>query len=223
MSSAKNPLRVTVLCGGPSAERAVSLESGRAVAEALRRYGHDVFVSDIGPNRPKPSTIRLMWCSPPCTAPSAKTARAAHAGTAPSCLTSAPTRVRHPLQWTRWRRSSPSRRQHQTPAHEVWDRDLLQSHNMPTLSLPVVVKPADQGSSVATFIVRDAAEFLPAVRKVVEQSAKPWSSNSFSGKEITIGILGRSTLRRSVFNPSGAFYDYTAKYEDEPPNPFRHA
>src|SRR6266576_4230264 len=43
-------MRVTVLRGGPSAEREVSLVSGRAVAEGLRSMGHEVFESDISPH-----------------------------------------------------------------------------------------------------------------------------------------------------------------------------
>src|SRR5947208_16729087 len=42
-------MRVTVLRGGPSAEREVSLVSGRAVAEGLRSMGHEVYESDITP------------------------------------------------------------------------------------------------------------------------------------------------------------------------------
>ena len=42
-------MKVTVLLGGPSAEREISLISGRAVAEALRQAGHEVFESDISP------------------------------------------------------------------------------------------------------------------------------------------------------------------------------
>ena len=41
---------ITVLLGGPSEEREVSLNSGRAVASALRRCGHRVPTSDISPN-----------------------------------------------------------------------------------------------------------------------------------------------------------------------------
>lgn len=43
-------MRITVLCGGPSSEREISLISGNAVANALREAGHDVFVSDINPD-----------------------------------------------------------------------------------------------------------------------------------------------------------------------------
>src|SRR5881398_3659505 len=42
-------MRVTVLRGGPSAEREISLISGRAVAEGLRSMGHEVYESDISP------------------------------------------------------------------------------------------------------------------------------------------------------------------------------
>ena len=42
-------MRVTVLYGGPSAERAVSLVSGRAVIDGLKSMGHDVFGSDVSP------------------------------------------------------------------------------------------------------------------------------------------------------------------------------
>src|SRR5581483_11371755 len=40
-------MRVTVLLGGPSSERAVSLVSGKSVADGLRAAGHQVFESDI--------------------------------------------------------------------------------------------------------------------------------------------------------------------------------
>src|SRR5260221_2912144 len=43
-------MRVTVLYGGPSAEREVSLVSGKAVIEGLRSMGHQVFPSDVSPS-----------------------------------------------------------------------------------------------------------------------------------------------------------------------------
>src|SRR4051795_3229823 len=42
-------MRVTVLYGGPSAEREVSLVSGKAVIDGLRSMGHEVFGSDVSP------------------------------------------------------------------------------------------------------------------------------------------------------------------------------
>src|SRR3954452_19725729 len=43
-------MKITVLYGGPSAEREVSLVSGRAVIEGLKKAGHDVFAADISPD-----------------------------------------------------------------------------------------------------------------------------------------------------------------------------
>ena len=43
-------MQVTVLCGGPSAEREISLISGAAVAEALKSVGHEVFTADVSPD-----------------------------------------------------------------------------------------------------------------------------------------------------------------------------
>src|SRR5205085_3471489 len=42
-------MRVTVLYGGPSAEREVSLVSGKAVIDGLTSMGHEVFGSDVSP------------------------------------------------------------------------------------------------------------------------------------------------------------------------------
>ena len=46
--SSSLPPKVTVLMGGPSAEREVSLSSGRACAEALRAAGYEVAELDAG-------------------------------------------------------------------------------------------------------------------------------------------------------------------------------
>src|SRR5206468_10032480 len=42
-------MRVTILYGGPSAEREISLISGRAVIDGLKQAGHEVFPSDVSP------------------------------------------------------------------------------------------------------------------------------------------------------------------------------
>src|SRR4051812_50193937 len=43
-------MKVTVLYGGPSAEREISLISGKAVIDGLRQMGHEVFPSDVSPD-----------------------------------------------------------------------------------------------------------------------------------------------------------------------------
>ncbi len=59
---AKAALRVAVLMGGPSAERVVSLVSGRECAIALRTAGYDVVELDAGPDL----ADRLVQINPDC-------------------------------------------------------------------------------------------------------------------------------------------------------------
>src|SRR5206468_11249093 len=49
LNSKDGIMKVTVLFGGPSAEREISLSSGKAVIDGLRAMGHEVFASDISP------------------------------------------------------------------------------------------------------------------------------------------------------------------------------
>jgi D-alanine-D-alanine ligase len=50
--------RIAVLCGGDSDERAISLESGRCVAEALRARGHEVTLIDPAATPPEAALFR---------------------------------------------------------------------------------------------------------------------------------------------------------------------
>lgn len=65
--------RILVLMGGDAPEREISLRSGRAVARALARNGHDVWAADISfqhensfppPSPPSPNPETLLSCSP---------------------------------------------------------------------------------------------------------------------------------------------------------------
>jgi D-alanine-D-alanine ligase-like ATP-grasp enzyme len=85
----------------------------------------------------------------------------------------------------------------------------------PGIPLPVVVKPVDQGSSVATFIVREAEQFAGAVREVVGQFGRALVEQFVEGDEVTVGILGRQPLPPICIRPKQTFYDYKAKYEDD--------
>ena len=50
-------LDITLLCGGISAEREVSLMTGTQIAEALRTVGHRVWQSDIAPDNSVDSSL----------------------------------------------------------------------------------------------------------------------------------------------------------------------
>jgi len=151
-------LRVTVLCGGPSAEREISLASGQAVAEALRRNGHDVFVADIGPDQLAALDQPADVVFPALHGPFGED------GTVQRLLAERDL----PFVGSDARASALAMDKAATkeaviaagiptPAYEVWDAVTLRTRPAPRLRWPVIVKPVDQGSSVATNIVREAA------------------------------------------------------------------
>jgi D-alanine-D-alanine ligase len=207
-------LRITVLRGGPGAERDISLASGKAVAAALRHRGHDVFEADVGPedlsalDRPADVVFpalhgtfgedgqlqRIL---------EKRGIRFVGSGAAASALAMDKTAAKQRA----------IEMEIDTPAYEVWSEVDDDPHTM--LPLPVVVKPANQGSSVATFIVRDAGGLAPAVREVIGSFGRALVERFIAGDEITVGILGGEPLPPICVRPRRAFYDYQAKYADD--------
>lgn len=204
-------LRVTVLAGGPSAEREISLASGGAVAEALRRRGHDVFVADVGPNLldaldheadvvfpalhgtfGEDGTIqRIMEQRGICFVGSGSRASA----TAMNKVAAKKIAIKIGVP---------------TPAFEV-----VTPPERPKLSVPVVVKPIAEGSSVATTIVHDAALLDETITGVAGTYGQALVEQFMPGDELTVGFLGDQTLPPIRILPNREFYDYQAKYHDD--------
>lgn len=201
-------LRITVLCGGPSAEREVSLQSGQCVADALRRRGHEVFVTDIGPDQ-------LGGLD----APADVVFPALHG-------TFGEDGTIQRIMEQRGLRFVGSGAQASTLAMDkIATKQLARTLGIPTpefervrapadatLALPLVVKPIDQGSSVATSIVRDPAQLGPALERVLSAFGVALVERYIAGDELTVGIVGVRTLAPLCIRPRSAFYDYHAKY-----------
>ena len=81
-----------------------------------------------------------------------------------------------------------------------------------TLPLPVVVKPAREGSTIGISIVRKESEFLPALKKAGKHDEEILVEQFMAGKEITVGILGDLPLPIIEIVPRSGFYDYHSKY-----------
>lgn len=212
----RRPLRVTVLAGGPSAERAISLESGRAVAEALRRRGHQVFLADIGPEQlealdhpadvvfpalhgtfGEDGTVQRIMAARGLrfVGSDARASSVAIDKAATKALVAAA--------------GIP------TPRYEVWNEGDLTAKRTPALPLPLIVKPVDQGSSVGTTIVRDIGDFDAAVRLTVTTFDRALVEEFIVGQELTVGIIDGQALPPICVRPQRAFYDYEAKYLDD--------
>jgi D-alanine-D-alanine ligase len=82
------------------------------------------------------------------------------------------------------------------------------------LELPVVVKPASQGSAVGISIVKQARQWPRALQSAFRYDDAVVVEKFLQGTEITVGVLGRRALPVIEIRPQHdrPFYDYHAKY-----------
>ena len=201
--------RVAVLMGGRSAERAVSLSSGRECAGALRAAGYDVVEIDAGPDlvadlrRAAPDVVfnalhgrwgedgcvqgLLEWIGLPYT----------HSGVLASALAMDKDRTKDVY------------RAHGLPVvpHVLASRDAVaRSHVM---APPYVVKPYDEGSSVGVYIVREGTNGPPQVDPALPDVLMV--EEYVAGRELTVAVLNDRPLTVTDIVTQG-WYDYDAKY-----------
>jgi D-alanine-D-alanine ligase len=208
-------LAITVLSGGPSGEREVSLESGRAVGEALESLGHDVHLSDIGPDNLS-ALARQVDCvfialhgrfgEDGQVQRILERRGLTYCGSGPEACALAMNKDRAKARFAEL--GLP------TPRYAVATAETIEEA-LGSWSLPVVVKPVLEGSSLNCHIVRDAGQFRPAVEQVVEGYGECLIEDYIPGREITVGILGESALAPLEIRTPREFYDYEAKYVDE--------
>ena len=208
-------LSVTVLAGGPSAEREVSLESGSAVAAALTNLGHEVYLSDISPDDLSALDHKADVVFPALHGTFGEDGalqrimerrgiRFVGSGAAASTLAI----------------DKVAAKQHATAAGIVTPHfEIVAREKMPTAlppwSGPVVVKPINQGSSVLTSIVQKEADYAAAVGEVVRAFGRAMIEDYVPGDEITVGLLDGEPLPAICVRPKQRFYDYKAKYQDD--------
>ncbi|TBV69953.1 D-alanine--D-alanine ligase [Pseudoxanthomonas winnipegensis] len=80
------------------------------------------------------------------------------------------------------------------------------------LGLPVIVKPANEGSSVGVTRVFEDAQLDEAVALAARYDGELLMEQLVVGDELTVGILGQTALPSIRIVPKGAWYDYNAKY-----------
>jgi D-alanine-D-alanine ligase len=94
-----------------------------------------------------------------------------------------------------------------TPESEV-----ISAGQRPKMSVPLVVKPARQGSTVGIVIVKKHDELDSALKEAARYDDKLLIEKFVSGRELTIGILGDQALPIIEIIPKGGFYDFNTKY-----------
>jgi len=81
------------------------------------------------------------------------------------------------------------------------------------LGLPMIVKPATQGSSVGMTKVTAAGELEPAFRAAAAVDDVVFAEKWITGAEYTVAVLHRRVLPAIRIEAANAFYDYEAKYK----------
>jgi D-alanine-D-alanine ligase len=211
-------VKVAVLMGGWSAEREVSLTSGRGIAEACRTLGHDVVEIDMDRNvaerlkAAKPDVVFNALHGTPGEDGSVQGLLEilglpyTHSGVTTSAIAidkelTKRILVPHGIRM---------------PAGRMVKSESL--HDGDPLPRPYVLKPVNEGSSVGVAIVTDASNYgNPIARDAVgpwkefdELLAEPF----IAGKELTVAVLGDEALAVTELVPTQGFYDYDAKYTD---------
>lgn len=209
---------VVVLMGGPSAEREVSLTSGRGIAEALRRLGHRVTEVDLDRDVAK----RLTELKPDVvfnalhgTPGEDGTVQGmldlmgipyTHSGLATSVLAIDKQLTKMVLVAAGIR--MPGGRVIESKT--VYDGD--------PLPRPYVLKPVNEGSSVGVAIVTADSNYGNPISR---HTPGPWAefdqlmAEPFLGnRELTVAVLDGEPLAVTELKPKRGFYDYDAKYTD---------
>lgn len=206
-------MKVTVLYGGPSAEREVSLISGQAVIDGLRSMGHEVFPSDVSPTD-------LSGLDHPCDVIFPVLHGAfGESGELQEILEqrglpfvgsgSAASRLGMNKADTKkaWEAAGLP-----TPAYEV----LTTSRPQRTVPAPCAVKALDSGSSIDVFICESDVDAGMAVGEVLAKHGRVLVEQFISGPELTVGLLEESPLAPIRIVPKDSkFFDYKAKYKSK--------
>jgi D-alanine-D-alanine ligase len=80
------------------------------------------------------------------------------------------------------------------------------------LTMPVVVKPSKQGSTVGLSIVRRREELTAAIAEAFQYDDEVMIEQFVPGRELTVGILGDDALPVGEIIPKHEIYDYECKY-----------
>jgi D-alanine-D-alanine ligase len=101
------------------------------------------------------------------------------------------------------------------PRYAIFGKSDKKNHDF---AIPAVIKPVDGGSSVGVSIVKSKQEFQKALKKSFKESERVMVQQFIQGREFTCGILEENTGEAFALPPteiiptSSKFFDYQAKY-----------
>jgi D-alanine-D-alanine ligase len=214
ISDARDFGRVAVLMGGSSAERAVSLDSGRNVLDALRARGVDAHAVDG-----IPALVDAL-----VHGQFDRVFNILHGGDGENGV------LQGLLQGFEVPYTGPGVLGSALTLDKIRTKQVWQSAGLPTarfariapggdlaaavreLGLPVFVKPSSEGSSVGVFKIETEADLAPALAFAQGHAGELLAEQLLAGGEFTVGVVGDVVLPSVRIVPAHGWYDYHAKY-----------
>lgn len=206
--------RVAVLMGGCSAEREVSLRSGNAVLEALLRSGVDAFGLDLNEQ-----AVAQLMAEKFDRAFIALHGRGGEDGS-----------IQGVLEWLRIPYTGSDVMASALGMDKYKCKQVWQGLGLPTpassllspttdadelvakLGLPLMVKPAHEGSSIGMSKVASAEQLAAAYLEASRYDTRILAERFISGPEFTVSIVDGQALPVIGLKTSHDFYDFSAKY-----------
>ncbi len=218
-------MQITVLCGGPSAEREISLISGKSVAQGLRDAGHEVFVADVSPtdlsalDHPADVVFPVLHGEFGEDGQIQTILESRDIPFVGSGSEASKTGMDKIATKQVWRDAGLP-----TPAWEV-----IESHGRKPVRLPTgvrseekthgltpvapcVVKAIASGSSIDVHLCNTEVDAAHAINTLVQKHGHCMVEQFIKGPELTVGLLDGRALPPIRIETSHAFFDYTAKY-----------
>ncbi|MBI3045165.1 MAG: D-alanine--D-alanine ligase [Betaproteobacteria bacterium] len=206
--------KVAVLMGGRSAEREISLKSGTMVLGALRKSGVDAHAFD-----PRASGLETLKSRRFERAFVALHGRFGEDGTVQGALEylgipyTGSGVMASALAMDKWRTKLLWRAAGlPTPPYELMTGRTDPADLARRLGLPLMVKPAREGSSIGMTKVTAVEKVAPAYALAARHDEVVIAERFIDGAELTAGILGEEPLPLIRLETPREFYDYEAKY-----------
>jgi D-alanine-D-alanine ligase len=211
--------KVAVLMGGPSAEREISLISGNAVLAALRSRNVDAHpfdpaereLFDLKREGFKRAFIALhgRFGEDGTVQGALETMRLPYTGSGVMGSALAMDKWRTKLVWDAT--GVPTPRFAMVKAGTAWDKVIGQ------LGMPVVMKPAREGSTIGLTIVRTPSDFPEAYKLAAKYDELVVAEEFIAGQELTASIItdrerGEIALPLVRIEAPQGNYDYQNKY-----------
>lgn len=203
-------LKVAVLMGGPGSERDVSLASGNAVLNALKEHGIDAYKVDVIENKVELTdeygiafnVIHGTFGEDGELQKQLESQGVAYTGAGMGASVLAFDKVESKKVFVA--AGVP------TPACEIIN--CSNGIEFPKMSLPYVVKPPREGSSVGVHIAHTEEEARKAIEDASQYGDEILIEQFVEGKELTVGVLDGEALPIVHIVPRDGFYDISNKY-----------